>query len=106
MAVAGFTVMAQRRLRSLGMLASLGATDKHVRLVMLADGAAVGVAGAITGGVIGLAAWFAFAPTLQSLSGHRIDRFSSLTTDPNIAGCCASSSAHSSLPSDSFSSPH
>ena len=63
MAVAGFTVMAQRRLRALGMLASLGATDKHVRLVLLADGAAVGVAGAIAGGVAGLAAWFAFVPT-------------------------------------------
>ena len=75
MAVAGFTVMAQRRLRALGMLASLGATDKHVRLVMLADGAAVGIVGALAGGIAGLAAWFAFVPTLQSLSGHRIDRF-------------------------------
>ncbi|HET9076017.1 MAG TPA: ABC transporter permease [Acidimicrobiales bacterium] len=76
MSVAGFTVMAQRRLRALGVLASLGATDKHVRLVMLADGAAVGLTGAVTGGVVGLAAWFAFVPGLQSLSGHRIDRFS------------------------------
>ncbi|HEX3623408.1 MAG TPA: FtsX-like permease family protein, partial [Acidimicrobiales bacterium] len=75
MAVAGFTVMAQRRLRALGMLASLGATDRHVRLVMLADGAAVGVMGALAGAVAGLAAWFALTPTLQSLSGHRIDRF-------------------------------
>ena len=73
-AVAGFTVMAQRRLRSLGMLASLGATDKHVRLVMLSDGAAVGVVGALAGGIVGLGAWFAFVPTLESLSGHRIDR--------------------------------
>ena len=76
MAVAGFTVMAQRRQRALGMLASLGATDKHVRLVMLSDGAAVGAVGALLGGVTGLAAWFAFAPVLQSLSGHRVDRFS------------------------------
>jgi putative ABC transport system permease protein len=75
MAVAGFTVMAQRRLRSLGMLASLGATDKNVRLVMLADGAAVGVVGALAGGVAGLVAWVAFVPVLQSISGHRIDRF-------------------------------
>jgi putative ABC transport system permease protein len=75
MAVAGFTVMAQRRLRALGMLASLGATDKHVRLVLLADGAAVGIVGAVAGGIVGLGAWFAFVPTLQSLSGHRIDRF-------------------------------
>jgi putative ABC transport system permease protein len=76
MGVAGFTVMAQRRLRALGVLASLGATDKHVRLVMLADGATVGLAGAITGGVVGLATWFALVPGLQSLSGHRIDRLS------------------------------
>jgi putative ABC transport system permease protein len=75
MAVAGFTVMAQRRQRALGMLASLGATDKHVRLVMLSDGAAVGVVGAVAGGIAGLAAWFAFIPTLQSISGHRIDPF-------------------------------
>ena len=76
MGVAGFTVMAQRRQRALGVLASLGATDKNVRLVMLADGAAVGLAGALTGGLVGLAAWFALVPGLESLSGHRIDRFS------------------------------
>jgi putative ABC transport system permease protein len=76
MGVAGFTVMAHRRLRALGMLASLGATDRQVRLVMLADGAAVGIAGAVIGGILGLLGWFAFTPTLQSVSGHRIDRFS------------------------------
>jgi len=75
MAVAGFSVMAQRRQRALGMLAALGATDKLVRLVLLADGAGVGIAGAIAGAVVGLAAWVGFVPTLQSLSGHRIDRF-------------------------------
>jgi putative ABC transport system permease protein len=68
--------MAQRRQRALGVLASLGATDKHVRLVMLADGAAVGLAGAVAGGLVGLVAWLALVPGLQSLSGHRIDRFS------------------------------
>lgn len=75
MAVAGFTVMAQRRQRALGMLASLGASNEHVRLVMLVDGAAVGVTGALTGGVVGLLGWFAFVPSLQSMTGHRIDRF-------------------------------
>jgi putative ABC transport system permease protein len=75
MAVAGFAVMAQRRLRALGMLGSLGATDRHVRLVMLANGAAVGASAAVLGTVIGLAAWLAFVPTLQSISGHRVDRF-------------------------------
>lgn len=74
MAVAGFTVMAQRRHRALGMLAAVGATDKHVRMVMLADGGIVGTVGALSGGALGLAAWFAFVPALQSLAGHRIDR--------------------------------
>ena len=76
MAVAGFTVMAQRRLRSLGMLGALGATDRHVRLVMLVNGAAVGTTAAVVGTLVGLAGWLAFEPTLQSLAGHRIDRFS------------------------------
>lgn len=75
MAVAGFTVMAQRRLRSLGMLGSIGATDRHVRVVLLADGAAVGATAALLGTAVGLVAWFAFVPTLQSITGHRVDRF-------------------------------
>jgi putative ABC transport system permease protein len=75
MAVAGFAVMAHRRQRALGMLGSLGATDRHLRLVVLANGAAVGSTAAIVGGVIGLVAWFAFAPTLESITNHRIDRF-------------------------------
>jgi putative ABC transport system permease protein len=75
MAVAGFTVMAQRRLRALGMLGSLGATDKHIRMVLLANGAAVGATAAIGGVAVGLAAWMAFAPTLQSIAAHRIDSF-------------------------------
>jgi putative ABC transport system permease protein len=74
LAVAGFTVLAQRRLRALGMLGSLGATDRHVRLVMLANGAAVGVSAAVIGTVIGLAGWLAFEPSLESITAHRIDR--------------------------------
>ena len=76
LAVAGFTVLAQRRLRALGMLGSLGATDRHVRLVMLANGAAVGVSAAVIGTVVGLAGWLAFEPSLESITAHRIDRFS------------------------------
>jgi putative ABC transport system permease protein len=73
MAVAGFTVMAGRRLRALGMLGSMGATDRHVRLVMLANGAAVGATAAIVGTLVGLAGWFAFVPKLRSISEHRVD---------------------------------
>ena len=45
-AAAGFAVIAQRRLRQLGMLAATGATAKHLRLVLLANGAVVGAIGA------------------------------------------------------------
>jgi putative ABC transport system permease protein len=75
LAVAGFTVMAQRRLRALGMLGSIGATDGHVRLVMLANGAAVGATAAAVGTTVGLAGWFAFVPTLRSITEHRVDPF-------------------------------
>jgi putative ABC transport system permease protein len=75
MAVAGFTVMAHRRLRALGMLASIGATNRHVRLVMLVDGLAVGATAAVVGALVGVSGWLAFAPDLESIAGHRIDRF-------------------------------
>jgi putative ABC transport system permease protein len=71
-AVAGFTVLAQRRLRSLGMLSSLGATDKNIRLVMVANGAVVGVAGALAGALIGVAAWIAYAPSFGASADHRV----------------------------------
>ena len=40
--IGGFTVLAQRRMRSLGMLESMGATDRNVRLVLEANGVIVG----------------------------------------------------------------
>ena len=71
-AVAGFTVLAQRRLRSLGILSSLGATDKDVRLVMVANGAVVGVVGAVLGGAIGLGAWIPYAPYFGTHADHYV----------------------------------
>jgi putative ABC transport system permease protein len=71
--VAGFSVMAQRRLRALGVLSAIGATERNLRLVMIAGGLAVGVAGALAGAVLGFAAWFAYVPTLQQASGHVVD---------------------------------
>ena len=53
--VGGFSVMAQRRLRAIGMLAAQGATERHIGLVIRANGAATGVAGAVAGFVIGFA---------------------------------------------------
>jgi putative ABC transport system permease protein len=74
-AVGGFTVLAQRRLRSLGMLGALGATDRNIRLVVRANGVLVGVAGALIGAVLGLAGWLAYRPRLESSSHHLIGTF-------------------------------
>ena len=71
--VAGFTVMAQRRLRALGMLAALGATERNVRLVMTANGAAVGLTATVVGVAAGFGAWFAYVPSLEANTAHRID---------------------------------
>jgi putative ABC transport system permease protein len=73
-AVAGFTVMAQRRLRALGMLSALGATDRDIRLVLLANGAVVGVVATLLGAALGFLAWIAYVPRLQTSTGHHIDR--------------------------------
>jgi putative ABC transport system permease protein len=73
-AAAGFAVVAQRRLRQLGMLAAVGATGKHLRLVLLWNGAVVGMLAAVIGTIAGLALWVVFAPTLESAVDHRIDR--------------------------------
>jgi putative ABC transport system permease protein len=75
-AVAGFTVMAQRRLRALGMLSSLGATARNIRLVVVANGAAVGAAAVAAGAVAGFGAWLAYVPRLQAATGHVIDPLS------------------------------
>jgi len=72
-AVAGFSVMGQRRLRALGMLSAIGATERNVRLVMIVNGMMVGVAAALAGAVLGFAAWFAYAPALQQDTGHVVD---------------------------------
>src|SRR5918999_821874 len=75
-ATAGFAVIAQRRLRQLGMLAAIGATEKHLRLVLLTNGAVVGAIGALIGTVAGLALWVTVAPTLEPALDYRLDRLS------------------------------
>jgi putative ABC transport system permease protein len=75
LSVGGFAVLAARRQRALGMIGSLGATDRHVRLVTVANGALVGTIGAVTGSALGLGSWFVFAPRLETLIGRRVNRF-------------------------------
>ena len=74
-ATAGFVVVAQRRLRQLGMLAAIGASERHLRLVMLANGAVVGTLAAVFGGTVGLLGWWLAAPGLEQAAQQRIDRF-------------------------------
>jgi putative ABC transport system permease protein len=71
-AVGGFTVLAQRRLRSLGMLASIGATDRNVGQVVRTNGLVVGIAGAVLGSVLGFALWLLYRPSLEQSSHHLI----------------------------------
>jgi putative ABC transport system permease protein len=72
-AATGFVVLAQRRLRQLGMLAAIGATERHIRLVMVSNGVVIGLIAASLGVAIGLAAWIALTPLLEGPVGHRID---------------------------------
>lgn len=71
-AVGGFTVLAQRRRRSLGMLESIGATDRQVALVVRANGLVSGVVGALLGTATGLALWLAYRPQLERNAHHAI----------------------------------
>ena len=75
LSVAGFTVIAQRRLRALGMIGAIGATDRQVRRVMSANGVAVGTVGAIVGTALGLGVWLALTPAFEGVVGHRYDPF-------------------------------
>jgi putative ABC transport system permease protein len=71
--VASFSVMAQRRLRALGMLSAIGATERNLRLVMIASGLVVGATAALAGAVLGLVAWIVYAPTVQRDTGHVVN---------------------------------
>ena len=73
--IGGFTVLAQRRLRSLGLLAAQGATARNIRLVVRANGVLVGILGAVAGFVLGLAAWLAYRPSVETDAHHAIGAF-------------------------------
>lgn len=73
--IGGFTVLAQRRLRSIGMLAAQGATERHIRLVVRANGAATGVVGAVAGFVLGFLAWLAYRPQAETSAHHVMSMF-------------------------------
>jgi putative ABC transport system permease protein len=68
--IGGFTVLAQRRLRAIGMLAAQGATRRQIRLVVRANGAATGLVGAVVGFVLGFLAWLAYRPHAEQSAHH------------------------------------
>lgn len=73
--ISGFTVLAQRRLRAIGMLAAQGATQRHIRLVVRANGAATGIVGAVAGFVLGFLAWLAYRPHAEQSAHHLMGVF-------------------------------
>jgi putative ABC transport system permease protein len=85
-AAAAFVVVAHRRQRQLGVLAAIGAPQRQLRLVMVANGALVGATAALVGTVVGLLAWLASAPLIEHVANHRIDR---LDLPWMLVGSCA-----------------
>ena len=73
--VGGFTVLAQRRLRAIGMLGAQGATNSSMRLVVSANGAATGLVGAVAGFALGLVAWLAYRPRAEASAHHVMGPF-------------------------------
>jgi putative ABC transport system permease protein len=73
--IGGFTVLAQRRMRALGMVESMGATDRNVRLVLEANGVIVGVVGAVVGFGLGLVLWLLYRPHNEQNAHHLIPMF-------------------------------
>lgn len=73
--IGGFTVLAQRRLRALGILESMGATDRNVKLVIRANGLIIGVVGALVGFALGLAVWLVYRPHNEQQAHHLIPTF-------------------------------
>jgi putative ABC transport system permease protein len=73
--VGGFAVLAQRRLRSIGMLGAQGATRANVGLAISANGFATGVIGAAAGFALGLAAWLAYRPHAEASAHHVMGAF-------------------------------
>ena len=74
-AAAAFVVVAQRRQRQLGLLAAIGAGERHLQLVVVANGAIVGLVAAVAGTALGLVGWFLAAPAVEQAANQRIDRF-------------------------------
>jgi putative ABC transport system permease protein len=75
LASAGFTVLAQRRTRQLGMLSAMGASPRRLAGVMRTTGLVVGAAGGVIGLGFGVLVTVAVTPLVQLGVPYRLDRF-------------------------------
>ena len=73
-AAAGFVVLAHRRQRQLGLLAAIGATRQHLRLVMIASGALIGLTAAVAGTVLGVIGWQFVRPAMETAADRHLGR--------------------------------
>jgi putative ABC transport system permease protein len=72
-ATTSFIVIGQRRLRQLGLLAAVGATEKHLRLVTVANGLLLGLIAATIGVALGFVGWLAATPFIEPAVGFRLN---------------------------------
>lgn len=72
LASAGFTVLAQRRTRQLGILSAMGASPQLLGSVMTTTGLICGLIGGLAGLAVGVALVVLTTPLLQMFLDHRI----------------------------------
>ena len=70
-ALTAFLVLAQRRVRQLGMLAAIGATRRQVRNVTLIHGLIVGAIAAVLGTTVAALSWAVTGSVIAQVSGRR-----------------------------------
>ena len=96
LALTAFLVLAQRRLRQLGMLAAIGATRRQVRNVTVIHGLIVGVIAAAIGTAAGGIGWVVTSSLISQASGRRVSWNSAplwLILTPGVMGVLASAFA-------------
>lgn len=86
LAGAAFAVGARRQVRELGLIAANGGTGKHVGRTVLAEGATLGVLGAVGGLLLGVGTVFAAWPVWEALTGEVIDGWTFGWPELTLAG--------------------
>lgn len=71
-ALTAFLVLAQRRVRQLGMLAAIGATRRQVRNVTVIHGLIVGAISAVLGTATAWAGWALTSSVIAQVAGRRV----------------------------------